>query len=128
MAGILGLNGAGKSLQALSCPFIQEPFVFTGTVLITEWINVEYFGNTEFDPPVLRFGKAFATLGVALGLVAIFQAGRLMYHHPAFGDLIEIPVVHPPQSRSQNLTKTNWCDALLTAQLPHASTGLCTRR
>lgn len=44
-----------------------------GTVLITEWINVEYFGNTRFDSPVLRFGKAFATLGVALGIVAVFQ-------------------------------------------------------
>ncbi|KAL5513531.1 hypothetical protein ACEPAH_3930 [Sanghuangporus vaninii] len=54
VAGILGLNGAG-------------------TVLITEWINVEYLGKSQFDSPVLRFGKAFATLGVALGLVAVFQ-------------------------------------------------------
>ncbi|KAL5492777.1 hypothetical protein ACEPAI_4224 [Sanghuangporus weigelae] len=54
VAGILGLNGAG-------------------TVLITEWINVEYLGNSRFDSPVLRFGKAFSTLGVALGLVAVFQ-------------------------------------------------------
>lgn len=45
-----------------------------GTVLILEWINVEYLKNTHYDTPVLRFGKAFTTLGVALGISAVFQA------------------------------------------------------
>ena len=47
--------------------------ILIGTVLITEWINVEYYGISDFDPPVLRFGKAFTTLGVALGIVGTFQ-------------------------------------------------------
>lgn len=47
-----------------------------GTVLITEWINVEYYGISDFDPPVLRFGKAFTTLGVALGIVGTFQVSK----------------------------------------------------
>ncbi|TDL26998.1 hypothetical protein BD410DRAFT_783138 [Rickenella mellea] len=45
----------------------------TGTVLIVEWINVEYLHNVHYDSPILRMGKAFTTLGIALGLVATFQ-------------------------------------------------------
>ena len=44
-----------------------------GTVLILEWINVEYLGNTRYDAPPLRFAKAFTTLGIALGIAATFQ-------------------------------------------------------
>lgn len=35
---------------------------------------MEYLKNTHYDAPVLRFGKAFTTLGVALGISAVFQA------------------------------------------------------
>ncbi len=48
----------------------------TGTMLILEWSNRVVLGNTKYDTPVLRFGKSFATLGVALGIAATFQVRR----------------------------------------------------
>ncbi|TDL22448.1 hypothetical protein BD410DRAFT_748734 [Rickenella mellea] len=54
VAAFLALNGAG-------------------TVLIVEWVNVEYLHNTHYDSPALRMGKSFTTLGVALTIVGTFQ-------------------------------------------------------
>jgi len=45
----------------------------TGTMLIAEWANRVVLGNVNYDSPVLRFGKSFATLGVALSIAATFQ-------------------------------------------------------
>lgn len=41
-----------------------------------EWIMVEYTGKINYDTPILRFGKAFTTLGIALALSATFQVSK----------------------------------------------------
>lgn len=59
IAAILGLNGAGeltRSFYEISDLFDHRNS-YIGTVLIVEWINVEYLGNIKYDSPVLRFGK-----------------------------------------------------------------------
>lgn len=43
------------------------------SVVIIEYLNVDYLGNTAFDSPALRAGKYMVSLGVALSIVITFQ-------------------------------------------------------
>lgn len=43
------------------------------TILVIENLYVNYYGRKDFDTPALRAGKLMTALGIALGIVIIFQ-------------------------------------------------------
>jgi hypothetical protein len=43
------------------------------SIVLIEYINVDYSGNTNFDTPALRAAKSVTSLAVALGIVLTFQ-------------------------------------------------------
>ncbi|KAF8488906.1 hypothetical protein JB92DRAFT_1405681 [Gautieria morchelliformis] len=53
----------------------------TGVLVVTEWVSVDYLHRTNFDSPVLRFGKAISALMIALAIAAIFQL--FIFRNPA---------------------------------------------
>ena len=53
--------------------------LYTGVLLITEYSQVQYMGNTRYDSPPLRFAKSMTSLGVALAVAALFQASDKVF-------------------------------------------------
>ena len=43
------------------------------SIIVLEYLYVDYYGRTTFDTPALRAGKFMVSLGVALAIVITFQ-------------------------------------------------------
>jgi hypothetical protein len=55
------------------------------SIIVVEYLSVDYYGRTNFDTPALRAGKFMVSLGVALGIVITFQL--FVLRKPARGTL-----------------------------------------
>lgn len=74
------------------------------SIIIIEYISVDYLGNTAFDTPALRAGKFMVSLGVALAIVITLQlfvlrkparrtlrtsVGALVYSNLAYNTILQ---------------------------------------
>ena len=97
--------------------------------MIAEWINVEYLGNIHYDSPVLRFGKAFTTLGVALGLAAFFQVRhRPSYYWSTAHSQVILVAVYTSESGAEDAAQANGGLQFLVTQLCDPLAGVCPGR
>lgn len=104
-------------LGVLSLPFqyliYEKPlfFIFSllalnsaGSIVIIEHIFVNYYQETDFDPPILRSGKFATALAVAVAIVITFQLfvlrnpsrktlriklGELVYSNLAYNTILQ---------------------------------------
>ena len=74
------------------------------SIIVIEYLNVDYYGRTTFDTPALRAGKFMVSLAVALAIVITFQlfvlrkparrtlrrsVGALVYSNLAYNTILQ---------------------------------------